>query len=66
MTKGRKEGETCGLGVEENKGKCRSDLECEFTDGEILGTCQVKSRFSFIVINQLISSSYKTFNDILS
>ena len=59
MTKGRKEGETCGLGVEEYKGKCRSDLECEFTEGEILGTCQVKSKFGCVMNNQLIISSWK-------
>ena len=41
----QKEGEPCGLGIEEGKLlECRKDLECAFSETELLGTCQVKSK----------------------
>ena len=32
------------MGVVKNHGQCRSDLECVFGSGELIGTCQVKSK----------------------
>ena len=40
----QQEGESCGMGVEKNHGQCRPDLECVFGSGELIGTCQVKSK----------------------
>ena len=39
---GQQVDEPCGVGVEQNKGKCRMDLECVFDDLALFGTCQVK------------------------
>ena len=44
MDIGEQEGEPCGLGLEQNKGDCRNDLECVFGESELIGTCQVKSK----------------------
>ena len=39
----QQEGESCGMGVVQNRGQCRKDLECVFGAMELVGTCQVKS-----------------------
>ena len=56
MNVGRQEGESCGLGLEQNKGECIKDLECVFGESELIGTCQVKSKMikEFFIHNFLI------------
>ena len=52
----QQEGESCGMGVVQNRGQCRKDLECVFGAMELVGTCQVKSSYNNISVIQLCFS----------
>jgi len=40
----QQEGESCGIGLHENRGQCGKDLECVFGELELVGTCQIKKK----------------------